>query len=367
MAEERIVHLRPHSVALIVTVVLAFAIAIEIVIQVGQVIVWVFIAAFLALAINPLVDWLQQHRVRRRGFAVAIAFGGVLVAMAGLAAIFVPILIDQIGQFVDAVPGYVKDLTAGRGRLGFLEDDYQIVEKVEKAIKENSAGKVIGASSFALSVTKGVIAAVVAFITIAFMTVFMLLEGPTWIDRFFALLPEQSARRWRAVGRDVYRTVGGYVAGNLLISLIAGVLSTIVLWLLGVPYAVALGLLVALLDLIPLAGATVAAIIVTLVAFTVGVWIGVAVLVFFVVYQQLENQLLQPLIYGKTVQLSPLAVLIAVLIGAKLGGVVGALVAIPIAGTIQVVLRDVLRNREARVAESGAGAAAKPATNPGKG
>jgi predicted PurR-regulated permease PerM len=344
---ERVIQIRPRSIALVVAIVLAFAIGLQIVIVAGQVIVWIFIALFLALAINPLVEGLQRRGVRRRGLAVSIAFGAVLVALVGLAAIFVPILVDQIGKFIDAVPGYVRDLTAGKGRLGFLEHDYHVVEKVEKAIKENSAGKVIGVSNVALSLTRGVISVVVATVTIAFMTLFMLLEGPAWIERFFALLPEKAARRWRSVGRDVYRTVGGYVAGNILISLIAGTLAAIVLAILGVPYVVALGLLVALLDLVPLAGATVAAVIITGIAFTTGIWAGVIVLVYFIVYQQVENQLLQPLIYGKTVQLSPLAVLIAVLIGAKLGGIVGALAAIPIAGGIQIILRDLLQNRGA--------------------
>ena len=347
VSAERVIHIRPRSIALVVAIVIAFVIGLQIVIVAGQVIVWIFIALFLALAINPLVEWLQRRGVRRRGLAVSIAFGVVLVALVGLAAVFIPILVDQIGKFIDAVPGYVRDLTAGKGRLGFLERNYHVVEKVEKAIKHNSAGKVIGVSNVALSLTKGVLSAVVATITIAFMTLFMLLEGPTWIERFFALLSEKTARRWRSVGRDVYRTVGGYVAGNILISLIAGTLAAIVLAILGVPYVVALGLLVALLDLVPLAGATVAAVIITGIAFTTGIWAGVIVLVYFIVYQQVENQLLQPLVYGKTVQLSPLAVLIAVLIGAKLGGIVGALAAIPVAGGIQIVLRDLLQNRVA--------------------
>jgi predicted PurR-regulated permease PerM len=181
------------------------------------------------------------------------------------------------------------------------------------------------------------------------MTLFMLLEGPAWIDRLYGLLPAASRPRWEAVGRDVYRTVGGYVTGNLLISLIAGITSGILLFALGVPYSVALGLLVALLDLIPLAGATLAAVIVTLIAFTTGgVGTGIAVAIFFVVYQQLENHVLQPLVYGRTVQLSPLAVLIAVLIGAQVAGILGALGAIPVAGTIQVLLVDWQRERAAR-------------------
>src|SRR5664280_2606324 len=181
VSAERVIHVRPRTIALVVAIVLAFALALQIVFIAGQVIVWIFIALFLALAINPLVDWLQARGIRRRGPAVAIAFGTVLIAAVGVAAIFVPILVDQIGKFIDAVPGYVKDLTEGRGRLGFLETDYHVVEKVEKAIKDNNASKVLGASNVALSLTKGVLSAIVATITIGFMTLFMLLEGPTWV------------------------------------------------------------------------------------------------------------------------------------------------------------------------------------------
>jgi predicted PurR-regulated permease PerM len=138
------------------------------------------------------------------------------------------------------------------------------------------------------------------------------------------------------------------VTGNLLISVIAGVSSTIVLLILDVPYAVALGLLVAILDLIPLAGATLAAIIVTAVAFLTSVPAGIIVLVFMIVYQQIENHVLQPLVYSRTVQLSPLAILVSVLIGAKIAGILGALAAIPVAGAIQVLFLAWLRERRER-------------------
>ena len=141
--------------------------------------------------------------------------------------------------------------------------------------------------------------------------------------------------------------------GNLAISFVAGVASTLVLLVLGVPYAVALGLLVAILDLVPLAGATIAAVIVATVGFLHSVTAGVVLIVFFIVYQQFENHVLQPLVYGRTVQLSPLVVLIAVLMGAKLAGVVGALGAIPIAGSIQVVLLDWLAHRRRTLVEPG--------------
>ena len=219
---------------------------------------------------------------------------------------------------------------------------------MREALSEGGAARVLGISGTALAVTKGVVTAVVATLTIAFLTLFMLLEGPAWVERLFSLLPEEKQPRWRKVGNDIYRTIGGYVSGNLAISLIAGVVTTAVLLGVGVPFAVALGLLVAILDLIPLAGATIAAILVSTVAFLDSTTSGIIVLIFFIVYQQLENHVLQPIVYGRTVQLSPLVVLMAVLIGAELAGVIGALAAIPVAGTVQVLLVDWLEHRRAR-------------------
>jgi len=312
------------------------------------VLTWVLIALFLALAINPLVEWLQRRGIRRRGSAVTIAYLLTLAAIAGIAALFIPTLVHQITQFVDKVPDYVDRLTKGKGPLGFLETKYHIVERVRHALKSGGAAKAVSGVGVVLHYTQSVVTAVVAALTIAFMTLFMLLEGPTWMERFYGLLPEASRPRWQAVGHDIYRTVSGYVRGNLLISLIAGVATTALLLALGVPFSVALGLLVALLDLIPLAGATIAAVIVTVVAYiSTGLTAAIVVVVFFVAYQQLENHVLQPLVYGRTVQLSPLAVLISVLVGAEVAGVLGALGAIPVAGAIQVLLVDWQRERRA--------------------
>ena len=345
MTEERLVRFRPRAVLVVLGIILAAIVMIEVVQAARGILIWIGVAVFLALALNPAVEWLLAHGVKRRGLAVAIAFLGTILAVAGLAATVVPTIIDQVNDFVDAVPGYVEDLTAGRGRLGFLEREFQITDRVREAVEDGGASRVLGLSGTAFAITKGVVTAVVATVTIAFLTLFMLLEGPRWVERFYGLLPAHREARWRAIGQEVYRTVGGYVTGNLTISLIAGIVSTIVLSVVGVPYALALGLLVAILDLIPLAGATIAAILVSTVAFLDSTQSGVIVLVFFILYQQLENHVLQPVVYGRTVQLSPLAVLIAVLIGAELAGVIGALAAIPVAGTIQVVFLDWLEHR----------------------
>ena len=351
--EERAVWFRPRGVLVVLALILATVLMIEIVQVARGVLIWIVIAVFLALALNPAVEWLLARGVPRRGFAVAITYVGALLAIAALGALFVPIVVDQVDNFVKAVPDYVDQLTRGEGRLGFLQDEYQITERVRAAVEERGAASILGVSGTALAVTKGVVTAIVAIVTIAFLTLFMLLEGPAWVERFYALLPAGSQERWRNMGRSIYRTIGGYVTGNLAISLIAGTVSTIVLLILGVPYAVALGLLVALLDLIPLAGATIAAVLVTTIGFIDSTVSGIVLLIFFIIYQQLENHVLQPVVYGRTVQLSPLAVLIAVLIGAELAGVVGALAAIPVAGTIQVILVDWLAHRRARIAEPG--------------
>lgn len=342
---ERVIRIRPRTVFSVVGILILVFIALMLLWRAREVITWILIAVFLALAINPLVERLQQRGIRRRGFAAALAFGSVLAVFGTLAAAFVPTLVSEVGDFIDALPGIVGDLTEGRGRLGFLETRYQIVERVQEAVTDLDVEKVLAASGTALSVTKGVITAVVAVITIVVLTFFMLLEGPVWVERALSQLPEGSRERWRGVGRDIYRAVGGYVSGALIIATIAGVSASIVLSIAGVEYAIALGLLTALLDLIPLAGATIATVIVSTVAFLHSIPVGIGVLVFFVLYQQFENHVLYPTVYSRTVALSPLAVLIAVIIGASLGGILGAIAAIPVTGAIQVILRDLLAER----------------------
>jgi predicted PurR-regulated permease PerM len=336
---ERYVYFRPRTVLLVASFLLLKVLWIS-----RHVLSWIFIALFLTLALNPAVDRLER-RIKRRGIATGTVFISALVAVALVGWLFIPTLVDQVNNFAHQVPNYLDDITKGRGRLGFLQEKYHLVDKAREALDKGGASKLFGISGTALALAKGVVTAVLATLTIIFMTFFMLLEGPKWVERFFLLLKPASRQRWQAVGHDIYRTVGGYVTGNLLISLIAGTLTAIVLAIMHVPYAIALGLIVAILDLIPLAGATIAAILVGAVAFLHSIPAGIVVVAFFIVYQQVENHVLQPIVYGRTVQLSPLVVLIAVLIGAELAGVLGALAAIPVAGAIQVIFLDWLRHR----------------------
>jgi predicted PurR-regulated permease PerM len=345
VAPERVVELRSRTVFRLLAIVIVVAIVLEVVWISRHVLAWIVIALFLALALDPLVGLIQRRGGLRRAASIGVAYLLILIVIVGVGATFVPKLVDEVNGFAQALPGSVEDLTHGRGRLGFLERKYHVVEKVRQQVKEGGAKRVFGLSGAAISITKSVITIVAATVTIVFLTFFMLLEGKEWTERAYGLLPEESRPRWRRVGHDIYRTVGGYVTGNILISLIAGASITIVLLIMGVPYAVALGLLVAFLDLIPLAGATIAGIVVVTVAFLHSVPAGIVLTVFVIVYQQVENHFLQPVVYGRTVQLSPLAVLVSVLVGAELAGILGALAAIPVAGSIQVLVRDQLATR----------------------
>ena len=180
-----------------------------------QIIIWLLIAIFLAVALDPLVAWFQRHGVRSRGLAVLAAIVVVAAALTGIGLLLLPPLITQIGELADSLPKYVDDLTSGRGPLGFLERDYQVVERVRERVEEGGAGGlVVGIAGGALNVAAGVLTAIAAVATITVMVIFLLLGGPRWIEAFYGALPDEAQERWRRVGGDLYRSVGGYVRGN---------------------------------------------------------------------------------------------------------------------------------------------------------
>jgi predicted PurR-regulated permease PerM len=350
---ERVVLVRPGTVLQVSGVLLGIVVVLWVVWAVRQVITWILIALFVAIAVNPAVDLVQRRGIRRRAAAAGLVYLVAILVIAALSWLLVPPLVHQVSGFGQALPGYIDQLTAGRGPLGFLERDYHIVERARDAVESGGGANLLGGAGTVISLTRSVITAVVGIVTIVFLVFFMVLEGPAWVERGLRVLPADSRPRWRSVANQIARMIYGYVTGNLLISAIAGASSALVLATIGVPFPVALGLLVALLDLIPLAGATLAGIILAVVGFLTSVTAGIVVIAFFALYQQVENHLLQPLVYGRTVELSPLVILIAILIGAEVAGVLGALGAIPIAGTIQILLVDCLGRRSADVSRNG--------------
>jgi predicted PurR-regulated permease PerM len=344
-AAERVVYIRTRTILQVLGIVLATLAILMFVYLAWHIVTWILVAVFLALALNPAVE-IFERRGLKRGYAAAIVFILALAAIVGLGFLVVPPLIRQVTDFIQAVPDLVDDLVAGRGPLGFLQRDYHIVDRIRSAIKEHGAGGVLGVTAPAIAVAQSVFSVILGSVAIAFLTYFMLLDGPRMLERFYNFLPESARPRWERVGHEIYKTVGGYVTGNVLISVIAGIAAMVALFALGSSYSVALAVVVGVLDLVPLAGATMAAVIVSAVVFVELGWVkGVIIIGFFLLYQQLENHVLQPVIYGRTVQLSPLVVLISVLIGAELAGILGALAAIPVAGIVQAVAREFLRYR----------------------
>ncbi|GAB3937591.1 hypothetical protein GCM10027614_16070 [Micromonospora vulcania] len=329
---------------IVIGLVLATALALAFVYATRRVLVWVVVAAFFAVALKPLVDRLQRRFVRRRSLATLLVFLATFAVLAILGALIVVPLIDELGRFADRAPELLRDARAGRGPIG------QTLERTgaRRYLAEHSDQlRAFGTRlrQPAVGVLRGVLETVAGLVTVIVLAYLMVLEAPRITRGLLAAAGDGHGQRLRRVGREVSRSVTGYLTGNLLISVICGLLTYLVLALTGVPFAAVIALLVAVADLIPLVGATLGAVIAAGAGFLHSPVAGVVVLVFFVVYQQVENHLLQPVILARAVQLNPLTVLVSVLLAAELAGLLGALLAIPAAGIIQTLLREYGPNR----------------------
>jgi predicted PurR-regulated permease PerM len=312
--------------------------------SVTRIVTWLVVAIFFTIVLTPPVDFLQRKAHMRRGIATAVVFIVGLALFAGMLYAFIRPLVTESSAFADALPSYVEEARQGKGPVGDIVRRYNLEQKVqENQAKIQQALTDLGAP--ALDLARSVFNTLLALLTIIVLTILMLLQGPNITQTALALIPDDRRERVRRVSVDACRAVSGYIFGNLLISVIAGVATWIVLLILGVPYAGVLGLFVAFADLIPLVGATLGAVPTILFAFLHGVPAGIITLIFFIVYQQFENHVLQVAIMSRTVNVNPLTVLISVLIGVELFGFLGALLAIPVAGILQVVVRDIYDER----------------------
>ena len=341
---ERVLVLRPRSVLAGLGVVLGVVVAVGFVLLARAGLTLIAIALFLSLALNPAVVFFRRRGLRH-GAAVAAVYVLALVVVALLGLVLIPPLVEEIGRFVDALPSIVADLTRGHGPLGFLERNYHVVERVKAATTGRGLGGLSGEAAPAFGIVKGVAATVVGAVIIAFMTLFMLLEGPEWRERFIELVPMRNRLAVERVGAGVYRAVSGFVTGNMLASLLAGVVATIIMLVTGVPYAVPIGLFAAIIELVPYIGPAVTTVLVSAVALTQGSVTALVVFLLLLLYHLIEGHSLRPMIYGRALKLSPLSVLIAIVLGAEVAGILGALVAIPVAGSIQVLLGELLARR----------------------
>ena len=334
----------PRTILVWVAVTAAAILALMFVYLALDAISWVLVAAFFAMALNPVVEALVRRGLGRAR-AAAITFIVAFAALGLLGFLVIPPLVSATTEFVEALPRYLRELDAGRGPLAVLERNFHLGERLVDVYERGGIAGLLGLERPGASTARAAADAALALVAVPFLTFFMLLDGKRWVQATLDVVPPGARPRWERVCEGIYRTVGGYVTGNLLISLVAGTVAAITLTAAGVPYALPLAVIVAILDLVPLVGATVAIAVCGVAALSQGVVECVVVVVVLLVYQQLENHVLLPVVYGRTVDLSPLAVLVALLIGAEIAGVLGALAAIPVAGSASVVARELVRWR----------------------
>jgi predicted PurR-regulated permease PerM len=328
----------------IIGLVLAAALAVELVISLQRIISWLLIAGFFAVVLTPPVNFLVRRLRLPRAMAALVVFLLGTLLFAGMIYAFVRPLVDQGNQMINHFPTYVDDAKNGRGEIGKLVKKYNLdkyVQENQDKLREwaQNAGKP------ALKIVQKTAAGAAAVVTILVLTFLMLVEGPDMMRGALGILSPPRADRVRTVAGDCARAMTGYVAGTLLISVIAAIVTVVALEILNVPFALVLAIWVAFADLIPLVGATLGAIPTIFVALLHSTTAGIVMFIVFVVYQQFENHVLQTTIMAKTVKLNPLMVLVSVLIGVELYGFLGALLAIPAAGVIQVIGRDVYDSR----------------------
>ena len=308
------------------------------------------VAAFFAVVLTPAVDLLRRKLHISRGLSAAIVFVVGLGLVGALLYAFIRPLVDQGRQFADNFPTYVSDAREGRGPVGGLVKRYNLDQRLREAQAsiEESLGNAGGG---ALKVAGRVLGGVASLLTVLVLALLMILYGPDMLRGAVSALDPPRRERVCAVAADCSRALTGYVMGNLLISVVAGSLTFVALLVFGVPFAGVLALWTAFADLIPLVGATLGAIPTIGVAFLRSTGAGIGMLIFYVIYQQFANHVLQVVIMSKTVQINQLFVLVSVLIGVELLGILGALLAIPAAGVIQVIVRDIWDHRSGQFKE----------------
>jgi predicted PurR-regulated permease PerM len=358
---------RTVAAALLTTVVVL--VALFLLWQVRTFVGWLVISLFLAAVLNPAVNWLQRrHRLIKRPLAIALTYLGLVVVVLFVVVIFLPLLVDQINGFIKFVntaaqapegpTKYIKGLLKQNGLGGLLQRIDVELSDLRKQLGD-ALGNVFSATGQIAVSAAGFLAALATVLTLTF---FLILGSDRYVDAGVGLFSERHQPLVRRILGQAAGAVSGYVTGNLAISLICGVTTFVVLLVLGMPYTAPLALLVAVLDLVPLVGATLGGALLVIVGLFVEPWKAVVLLVFVLVYQQVESNLLQPLVYSQAVQLNGLVILIALLVGGQLLGIPGALLAIPVAEIIRILITEISTYRRTTQEEDEPAVASSPPT-----
>jgi predicted PurR-regulated permease PerM len=314
--------------------------------RVSQVLTLVGVAAFLAIGLDPVVRWLVGRGLRRSR-AVAIVFVGVLAVFGIFAGAALPALVTQGGELARQLPDQVDSLTRSQ-IFRRLDEDYGVVTKASEQLRNrlSNGDTVLQVFGGLLGAGRAVISGFVSTITVLVLTLYFMASLHTISEAGYRLVPSSRRERVRLLGDEIVKRIGGYVAGQVAVAAINGALTYLIALLVGLPYPLVLAMAVALLGVIPLVGATLGAIIVVLVGMFDSWQVGLGLLIYYLVYQQVENYVIAPRIMARTVAVPGAVALIAALAGAALLGILGALIAIPVAAGILLLIQEVVIPRQ---------------------
>jgi predicted PurR-regulated permease PerM len=369
------VHIQARAVAKVVAIsllVIAAAVLLALVVMKSETTLrWLFTSVFLALALAPAVDFVERLKWKGRPMiprvlAIMIVYVLFLLLFIFLVLQVIPPIVDEVKGLAPKLPGYVNDFedwAKQNQQFQELNHKYHLTSTLSDQAA-NLPSKLGGAAGDAESVTLSALKNLVAAITILFLTFFLLIDGGKQYANACKRFDPGTAERLLRIGHRIYGVVKGYVTVNLTLAIASGVFTWLILELLGVDLAVPLAVLVVFLDLIPLVGLTIAGLMVAIAAafhdFPTALIVWVA---FFVVYQQLQDRVIQPLMYKNAVNVHPVVAIAAILIGATLLGIIGALVAIPVAASVGVLIDEFLTHEHDSHVEADAGAQPEPAAD----
>lgn len=315
----------------------------NVLVSIGSILILVVVAMFLAVGLNPLVEFLMRRGLKR-SWSVLVVIIGVLLALALFVLAIAPVVSNQVANIGDSLPDWLRQLEHN-GTIRELDNKYDVIAKVEDYIKNGGLAQRVFGGVLGLGL------AVLGFLANAFvvivLTLYFLASLPSIKKALYDMAPASRRERVSLLGDQVLRTIGGYVSGAFVVALCAGLSTLGFLFIVGLgKYALALALLVALLDVIPMIGATIGAVVVCAIAFATDPTAGFICVGFYIVYQQFENYLIYPRVMARSVEIPGALTVIAALVGASLLGVIGALLAIPTAASILLLVREVLRPRQ---------------------
>jgi predicted PurR-regulated permease PerM len=313
-----------------------------------QAVLWIFIALFLAIVLSTPVTWLVERRGMKRGNAAMLVVLGLLGSLGRLGYLLISPFVGAIRDLIEDLPGIVERIR-GSDLFQQLDQRTNLGEELQRRA-ETIAADLPSKLGDAFEVGGRIFGFGLGALSITFMTLFLVIELPNLSRALHSILFPRESTRVAMLEERITRTIGRYAIGAIVIAMIAGTVQGTAAWLLGVPFALALGIVAGLLGLIPQVGATIAALLLSLVALTQGIPQAVAMLAVAIAYQQLENYVLQPTIQGRAADISGFFVIASVIVGAALLGVVGALIAVPLTASAQIVIRELTAERRAAVA-----------------